>query len=182
MGKTSKAAQSKKWLMESLLDLMKTKKYDTITISEIAEHADLARRTFYRNFATKDEVLRACVQNLVSTFLDKMEEYEQFTLQDSMYQVLVLCEEEKEMVMLFINNNLTSFILEQWRTTALEMHDMLRSRIIGLPNVDDEQLRYLIIFVSGGVFSVIEKWAKDGMQKTPHEIARMISKFTYSEI
>lgn len=182
MEKISKSAQSKQWIMESLIDLMRTKKYEAITISEIAEHADLARRTFYRNFATKDEVLKACVQKLIQKFLDKMAEYEHFTLKDSMYQVLVLCEEEKELFTLLIDNNLISMALHQWRATALEQHLFLRHKIIGLPDVDDEQLLYMVIFISGGVFSVIEKWAKDGMQKSPDEISHMLSNFTYNNL
>ncbi|HAO6436419.1 TPA: helix-turn-helix transcriptional regulator, partial [Listeria monocytogenes] len=40
---------SKKWIIEALLDLLKTKPYSAITITEITKRAGVARLTFYRN-------------------------------------------------------------------------------------------------------------------------------------
>lgn len=51
------AIQSQKWLVTALLDLMKEKPYNKITIKEIAEKADLDRSTFYRNINSKEAVL-----------------------------------------------------------------------------------------------------------------------------
>lgn len=49
--------QSRKWLSDSLLELMQKRNYGDITIGQIAEHAGLSRRTFYRSFKSKEEVM-----------------------------------------------------------------------------------------------------------------------------
>lgn len=49
--------QTKKWIMEALLMLLTKKEYQDITISQIADKANLGRRTFYRYFQTKDHVM-----------------------------------------------------------------------------------------------------------------------------
>ena len=46
--------QSKCWIEEALLELLKTEKYEEITVKEIAANAGLSRRSFYRNFDSKD--------------------------------------------------------------------------------------------------------------------------------
>ncbi|MBZ9693497.1 TetR/AcrR family transcriptional regulator [Clostridium sp. M14] len=51
------AEQSKKWLIEALFDLMEEKPYSTITVKEISDKAQLSRRTFYRNFKVKEDLL-----------------------------------------------------------------------------------------------------------------------------
>lgn len=51
------AQQSKSWLTHSLLELMKEKSFSDITITEIAEKAQLDRRTFYRHFQSKKDIL-----------------------------------------------------------------------------------------------------------------------------
>lgn len=51
------ALRSKEWLANALLELMKNKPFREISISEIAEKADLSRRTFYRSFSSKEEVI-----------------------------------------------------------------------------------------------------------------------------
>ena len=45
-GKERIAEQSRQWLWESFLDLLKQTDYAQITISKIAQHAELDRRTF----------------------------------------------------------------------------------------------------------------------------------------
>lgn len=47
------ALRSREWLTNALLELMKDKPFHEISISEIAEKADLSRRTFYRFFLPK---------------------------------------------------------------------------------------------------------------------------------
>ena len=51
------AERSKKWIVSALLKLMKTKPYEEITVQEISDEADLVRRTFYRNFTSKNAIL-----------------------------------------------------------------------------------------------------------------------------
>lgn len=51
------AAQSKPMLLIALLELIEHKLYSSISIKELAECAGLDRKTFYRNFTSKEEVL-----------------------------------------------------------------------------------------------------------------------------
>lgn len=41
-------------------ELMQTENYREITIQEITDNAGLSRRTFYRNYFSKDEILEGC--------------------------------------------------------------------------------------------------------------------------
>jgi len=63
------AIQSKQWIVAALIDLMKQKSYPNITIKEIAQHADLDRSTFYRNFKSKEDVLRLYINNIVKDYI-----------------------------------------------------------------------------------------------------------------
>ena len=72
------AEQSRQWLMQSLLDLMSQKDYARITVTEIAEHALLSRRTFYRIFDSKEQVLQQC-------FLERCEDYITYFQKDRHY-------------------------------------------------------------------------------------------------
>jgi AcrR family transcriptional regulator len=70
--------QSRTWIMNSLISLMKTKNFKDITISEIAKHADLSRRTFYRIFDSKEDVLESYFDFLADQFIAKISSYETF--------------------------------------------------------------------------------------------------------
>ena len=58
INKRSLSLQSKKWFAEALKCLMQNKKYSEITIMELSKKAGLDRKTFYRNFETKEDVIR----------------------------------------------------------------------------------------------------------------------------
>ena len=57
------ARQSQAWLTEALLRLMERKPFAEITVTEITQKAGLSRRTFYRIFTTREEVLAHYADN-----------------------------------------------------------------------------------------------------------------------
>ena len=59
--------RTKSWIFDSLMLLMDEKPYDSITVSDIAEKAGVARPTFYRNFDDKDEVVLQYLNNSFGT-------------------------------------------------------------------------------------------------------------------
>jgi AcrR family transcriptional regulator len=69
-GKEKIVQQSKHWLVESLLDLLKQESYQKITVKAIALNADLSRRTFYRFFKNKDDLLKYYGICLINEYWD----------------------------------------------------------------------------------------------------------------
>lgn len=52
------AEQSKKKIAEAMLKVMNTYDYKEITVTQITQEARISRKTFYRHFRDKDEVLK----------------------------------------------------------------------------------------------------------------------------
>ena len=55
------AVRSKKTITETLLYLMAKYPYTEITVKHILLEADVSRKTFYRNFSSKDDVLNSYI-------------------------------------------------------------------------------------------------------------------------
>jgi len=66
------AIQSRQWIMDSLINLMEKKEWSDISISEIATNAGVVRRTFYRHFDSKEDVLQAYLDGLVNIFVEAL--------------------------------------------------------------------------------------------------------------
>lgn len=49
--------RAQKYFIDALLTLMEEKSYEDISVSELAERAQYDRRTFYRYFKSKDDIL-----------------------------------------------------------------------------------------------------------------------------
>ena len=58
-------------ITESLLELLKDKPLNDISISELCSHAQVGRATFYRNFEVKEDVLNVYIHKLFSEWIDK---------------------------------------------------------------------------------------------------------------
>lgn len=65
--------QSRTWLMDALAALMEEKKFEEITVVEICRRADLSRRTFYRNYSSKEDLFRSCCERLCREYVRYLE-------------------------------------------------------------------------------------------------------------
>jgi AcrR family transcriptional regulator len=59
-------------LMEALLDLLKVKHYDAISVKEIIEKANVGRSTFYAHYQTKDELLMSSFERDLDMLLEQL--------------------------------------------------------------------------------------------------------------
>lgn len=71
--------QSARMIEDALFALMEEKEFGQITVSEIVKRADVARRTFYRLYEGKEDVLHRCLKRLCEIYCESfppMEKYE----------------------------------------------------------------------------------------------------------
>ena len=63
--KNPSALRSKKILTETLLHLMENCPYPEITVKQILLESGISRKTFYRNFLSKDDVLNSHIDAII---------------------------------------------------------------------------------------------------------------------
>lgn len=61
--------RTKRLLQDSLIELLKEKKYERITVTDIIEHADFNRATFYRHYLDKDDLVEQLKEELLDDFM-----------------------------------------------------------------------------------------------------------------
>lgn len=65
---TERAAQQQRRIEECLLNEMHKRDYRDITVSSLCEQAELSRKTFYRLFGSKDDVLQALIDHTLMDY------------------------------------------------------------------------------------------------------------------
>ncbi len=65
---TTKAAAQQRLIERCLLNVMQHTPYEKITVSSLCEHAELSRKTFYRLFDSKEDVLHALIDHTILDF------------------------------------------------------------------------------------------------------------------
>ena len=157
----------------ALLLLMEEKDYEKITISEITEKAGVSRMAYYRNYKDKDDILVNFLRELSLSVSDAFAINEDTDL----YSIIKGISEFFK-----ANVNLIFAISKTGRITSL-FNDARKWLTSYFPELaSDEEARNLYIYHSGGVISVFENWFRDGMDKSPEEIADMICEFMGKDI
>lgn len=62
-----RSLRTRQLLMGAMVELMRTKRYDAITVQEITEQANVGRSTFYAHFTDKDDLLVDGVRRMLIT-------------------------------------------------------------------------------------------------------------------
>ncbi|MFR5847726.1 MAG: TetR/AcrR family transcriptional regulator, partial [Streptococcus salivarius] len=59
----------------SLLQLLEKKDFKKITISELVERAGVSRAAFYRNYGSKEEILKSIFESIIAKFTKSLDGY-----------------------------------------------------------------------------------------------------------
>lgn len=169
---------SKELITQAMVDLMQNKHFNNITISEISDKAGVVRRTFYRNFDSKEEVLSYKLDNLIQIFKSTLLENKELTIEIAVRNLFRMCYENKEFFFALQKSCLLGWLLDKWSTALPVIHDLVLDRLKNFPDTDNEQtLSYLLTFNVGGVFNIVIKWINEGMKLTPDELADIVTRF-----
>ena len=148
----------------SLLQLLEKKDFKKITISELVERAGVSRAAFYRNYGSKEEILKSIFESSIAKITKSLDGY---NLKTDLYQVWVYLlkevKKEAKIISLAIDYN-----FEQVLTKAV--YDFLEKRNGSSSNGAGS---YLNSFWSSAIVSVISKWVKDGMKTPAEKIAKL---------
>src|SRR5215216_5723876 len=63
-----RSRRTRRMLGEALMTLMLEKRYDTITVQEIIDRANVGRSTFYAHYLDKDDLRQSAIADLVALF------------------------------------------------------------------------------------------------------------------
>lgn len=177
--KNSSAIQSRNWIMKSLVDLMEKKDYNDISISEIALNAGLVRRTFYRHFSSKEDVLQAYLDTLVEEFKEKLSSETEIDCTVALRKLFAICKDNKNFFLGLKRSNMLLTLLGQWNVILPIIHTQMLDKIKHFPQTKSpEALEYLLAFNAGGTFNMIIKWIDSGMEMSPDELANIVEEFS----
>jgi Transcriptional regulator len=163
--------QSKKMIIKALLDLLSVKSFNEITITEIAEKAQLARRTFYRNFDSKEDVLNLYVKNLCIEYIKLLKEEETLNISNVAKVYFTFWGKHLKFLTLMEKNDLLYVLLQKYNHYLPMIHRKFKK----VERHDNDVLEYILHFSAGGFWNVLIKWIKNGAKQSPSEMASIVS-------
>lgn len=155
------AEQSKQKMVRALLALMRQYDYGEITVTQIAQEARLSRKTFYRLFSDKDEILALFFEGLFQECFARIKSLEIQHYWDVVQVYFDFWEERKELLSLLRKNHLLQRVFEQSYQFSMEIFEFVRSKEIA--DSLSAPLPYMLAYSVGGMHSMLLKWAERDM-------------------
>lgn len=169
------ALRSKKVITESLLSLMKKYPYAEITVKQILLETDISRKTFYRNFLSKDDVLNSFINTILQDYVNAIQQQQQkYSLLQTLDLIFDFCEKNKEILFILRDNRLLYLLLEKLNVLILNEHNRYISE--SQENHLESQLltEYIIYFNIGGVWNLIVHWIENNMRDSVIDIKKSV--------
>lgn len=164
------AVQSKKWMLDALLNLMEEKDFHSISITELSERAGLDRKTFYRNFRSKEDVLFLKLHELCQLYIEKLQELSQISAYTLSKAYFDICVSNIHFLTLLNRHNLLPLALLKFDEYLPTLNDLFLSN----PTYRNKS-KYELSYQAGGFWNITIRWLNDGGQETAEEMARIMS-------
>ncbi len=153
-------------IVAALTALMSEKDYASITITEITQKADVSRMTYYRNYSSKEDILRKFMSDVGECIHAKIVEQDLFRDPYEYYYTLFETLAPYEaLVNASLNAGLGGLILD------CIARNMDQTFLKGTTQSHTE--RYLLRFHAGAFFHVFIEWTRSGRQESCESMARL---------
>ncbi len=156
------AEQSKKRLVKALLCIMEQYDFKEITITQISQEAGLSRKTFYRLFGDKEELLNFFFEDLYEACMEQIEFRQIRHYWDVVQCYFDFCEERRELLLLLKRNRLLTLLFEGAYQYSFKVFTYVRSKETA--DAYSPLLPFLLAYSMGGMYSMLIKWIESDME------------------
>ena len=147
----------------AMLELLKEKPLSEISISELVEDAAVGRTSFYRNFETKEDVIKKHIRDLIEKW-------------DMEYKASGKDSNSELYGSLFqhLKDNADFYLLLKRRNLMYLFLEIFLEKSGATPN-DDNMWAYTKSFIAYGTYGWIDEWIARGMQESAEQMSQLLS-------
>lgn len=165
---TEKSSLQQRKFTQCMLEAMLKYDYDEISISSLCRDAGLSRKTFYRLFDNKSDVILAMVDQ---SFLDSQRYVPGPEIKPGgLHHFFAFWKEQKRLLDALNSHNCTSLLMERAGAFILrEDNDLVH--VLG---ADLENGKEILLFNLSAIFSLVISWYAGGYQKSVDEMSELL--------
>ncbi|MBO4387707.1 MAG: TetR/AcrR family transcriptional regulator [Treponema sp.] len=168
------AVRSKKEITQALLTLMRQYPYSQISVKQIIMEAKLARKTFYRNFESKDDVLLSLLRGILREYYAAVYN----NMSDLLTVIFTFVNKNKKLLLLLDKNDMLYIPLQCINEYLPELHKKFfletNPHYYLFENLDAD---YIMSFNIGAVWNMISLWIRRGMKDSPESVKANIKEY-----
>ena len=188
MAKTDRrTGRTRELLQKALIELISERGYDTVTIQNIVDRANIGRTTFYLHYNSKDELFMSCHEAIVSEFhigplhpLSR-EELLSSEIPSEMTSTYRHFEERRALLYSIFQGKDSQLILRQIRDrSAREIEANLRSTFAESESAIP--LDMLANYLAAAQIALVQWWLEKRRPHTPESLAQTLHRLQRAAI
>ncbi|PPQ49283.1 TetR/AcrR family transcriptional regulator [Paenibacillus peoriae] len=153
----------KEQITTTLLKLLETNSLSELNISDITKAALVSRMSFYRNFSSKEDILKQHSVFLTKQWGEEFENTPGYGIHNVFGSLFEHFANNQDFYKLLYRENLSTLILD----TILEISGPK-------PDMSNKEA-YEKAFFAYGLYGWIDEWIARGMQESPEEINQLLN-------
>ncbi|GFN32173.1 TetR/AcrR family transcriptional regulator [Paenibacillus xylaniclasticus] len=181
-GKDRRVARTRSMIADALMEILQQKTYDEISITDIAEQADINRSTFYAHFIDKDDLLSQLVSeklDVLKTLLYDAAASTTTPSRDSADPIFTTLFQHVMEQHRFYSLMLTRYPNGQFRsmlTTLIKDSFFVRISKLGLDQQLQVPLELLLDYVSFSTAGMLDKWLTNERVYSPDHMGLQLTR------
>lgn len=169
--RSEQAAKRQRELEQGLLQMMLKHNYEDISVSDICDHMQIPRKSFYRYFSSKDGALYALIDHTLAAFFEMptAQNKTRGTALGDLDLYFVYWYENRTLLDALCRSSLSGILVERANNFALQ-EGHLPQRFKKLhPDIRGLAMAFSVC----GLMSMILHWHRGGFQITPNEMTKL---------
>jgi AcrR family transcriptional regulator len=179
-GRNRQALRSIEALQGALLDLLKEKSFQKISITDIAERSGLTRSTFYSHFATKEDLLKSIINDVIDDFFEQLysrdvlnpDPDEDLEINKNFFRIW---EKNKDLIPLLESVDLDCLLVERIRSFWDKHYEKKIKKTLAR---SDSYTGYANSFLAYTYVGLLKEWIRQDMQVSPDLMGELLYHFT----
>lgn len=171
--------RTRQLLSKALMDLIIERGYESITIQDITDRANVSRTTFYLHFRDKDELLFASMTKIYDGLLGDHKDWLPVGVREDDFAHFVCDPSDFEHVaeyadfykVMLSKKGSVTFVLQVLSYLTDITKPALEAKLDG--NAPKIPIDLIASFFAGAEVGIMKWWLENDMQYTPEEMARM---------
>lgn len=160
--KNKTAIRSQHMISDALFSLMKRKPFQQISVTEICEEAAIGRKTFYRNFELREDVIEFQLDMMREEYQSGMND---LTLEQQLHYHFAYIQKNADYFISLYKNGLSQL--------AYDKFCVLRPDILPVWSEDPIEQEYRSEYIIAGIEAIQRVWISRGFKESIDEVVEI---------
>ena len=165
-------ALTRRLLLEALLQILERKHINDVSVTELCKCAGINRATFYKHYATPNDVLAEHMDSHIRALLDLQHPRHGKSAMQVLEESCQYIYDQAELFKIYVRNH-----LDEDFTRGVFIRMIRETNCEHLSNantLDEDETKLSISYVASGYYYLIQRWIMEDIPKSPKEIAVLL--------